>query len=148
MQMERSIKSGVRSGLVFPSEAGTPVDGANLRRSFHIMLKKAGLRKIRFHDLRHTYASLLLNLGESPAYVQEQLGHYSIQITVDTYGHLIPGSNRAAVNKLDNLGKSAPYTHPAKKEGLDESPNPLNSLARPGGFEPPTCGFVVRRSVH
>jgi hypothetical protein len=107
-----------------------------------------GLRNIRINDLCHTDASLLINLGESQACIEDQLGHHSIQITVDTYGHLIPGSNRAAVNKLDNLGKSAPYTHPAKKEGAGELPNPLNSLARPGGFEPPTCGFVVRRSVH
>ena len=56
----------------------------------------------RFHDIRHTFASLLLAQGESLHYVKEQLGHASIQTTVDIYGHLIPGSNRAAVNKLDD----------------------------------------------
>ncbi len=50
-------------------------------------------------------------------YVKEQLGHSSISITVDIYGHLIPGSNRKAVNKLDNLHPNVPYTHPAKKKG-------------------------------
>jgi len=49
----------------------------------------------RIHDLRHTFASLLLQQGESIVYAKEQLGHASIQITVDTYGHLIPGANRA-----------------------------------------------------
>jgi len=60
-----------------------------------------GLRKIRIHDLRHAFASLLLQHGESIVYVKEQLGHASIQITVTTYGHLIPGASRAAVDKLD-----------------------------------------------
>ena len=57
--------------------------------------------RIRLHDLRHTYASLLIQQGESLAYVQQQLGHSSIQVTVDVYGHLIPGANRAAVDRLD-----------------------------------------------
>ena len=63
---------------------------------FYGLLKKAGLRQVRFHDLRHSYASLLLQQGKSPVYVKEQLGHSSIQITVDCYGHLIPGGNRQA----------------------------------------------------
>jgi len=56
------------------------------------------------YALRHTYASLLIQNGESLAYVRDQLGHYSIKITVDTYGHLIPGANRAAVDRLDDGG--------------------------------------------
>jgi len=74
-----------------------------LRRVFKRPLKKAGLREIRPHDLRHTFASLLLSQKETPVYVKEQLGHSSIQITVDIHGHLIPGSNRKAVNNLDDL---------------------------------------------
>ncbi|MEM6551083.1 MAG: tyrosine-type recombinase/integrase [Planctomycetota bacterium] len=57
---------------------------------------------MRFHDIRHTFASLLLQNGESLHYVKEQMGHASIQTTVDTYGHLVPGSNRKAVNRLDD----------------------------------------------
>jgi len=53
------------------------------------------------HCLRHTFASLLLQQGESPAYVQRQLGHASIQLTVDTYGKWLPMGNKAAVNRLD-----------------------------------------------
>jgi len=66
-------------------------------------LAKAGLRYIRVHDLRHTFASLLIQNGESLAYVKEQMGHHSITITVDTYGHLVPGGNKAAVDRLDEL---------------------------------------------
>jgi integrase len=74
----------------------------NVRTVFTRLLDEAGLRHIRIHDLRHTFASLLLQQGESVVYVKEQLGHSSIQITVDTYGHLIPGANRAAVDGLDD----------------------------------------------
>ena len=72
-----------------------------MRKAFHRILIDAGLRRVRFHDLRHTFASLLLQQGESLAYVKDQMGHSSIQVTVDIYGHLVPGDNRAAVDKLD-----------------------------------------------
>jgi integrase len=61
------------------------------------------MRRVRFHDLRHTFASLLIAQGESLAYVKEQMGHSSIQVTVDIYGHLVPGGNRQAVDKLDDM---------------------------------------------
>jgi len=87
---------------VFTTRAGQIVDGDNLRsRVFYRILEQADLPRIRLHDLRHTYASLLIQQGESLAYVQQQLGHSSIQVTVDVYGHLIPGANRAAVDRLD-----------------------------------------------
>jgi integrase len=73
-------------------------------------LADAKLRRVRFHDLRHSFASLLLQNGESPTYVKEQMGHSSINVTVDIYGHLVPGGNRQAVDKLDDV---APIT--AKK---------------------------------
>ncbi len=69
-------------------------------RIFQRTLKRAGLRHIRLHDLRHTYATLLMQQGEDLTYIRDQLGHYSIQITVDTYGHLVAGSNRSAVERL------------------------------------------------
>ena len=87
---------------VFCSETGGLLHPHNLRdRVFYGLLTKAKLRKVRFHDLRHTFASLLLQQGESPVYVKEQMGHSSIQVTVDLYGHLIPGGNKQAVDRLD-----------------------------------------------
>jgi len=88
--------------LVFVNEEGNVIDDVNLRkRVFNKALEKAGMRRIRLHDLRHTFASLLIQNGESLAYVKDQLGHHSIQITVDIYGHLVPGANRQAVDRLD-----------------------------------------------
>jgi integrase len=88
---------------VFCNEEGNPLDGDNLRhRVFYKVLAKAGLRRIRFHDLRHTFASLLIQNGESLTYVRDQLGHSSIQVTIDISGHLIPGANRQAVDRLDD----------------------------------------------
>ncbi len=81
--------------------AGANLDAANVRHVLKRILEKAELRHIRIHDLRHTFASLLIQNGESLAYVRDQMGHASITLTVDTYGHLVPGSNRAAVDRLD-----------------------------------------------
>jgi integrase len=77
--------------LVFTSEAGTPINPSNLRqRSFAPLLKEAGLPHIRFHDLRHTCATLLLSKGVHPKFVQELLGHATVAITLDTYSHVLP----------------------------------------------------------
>jgi integrase len=94
---------------VFCNELGRLLDKDNLRhRVFYRVLAKAGLRRIRLHDLRHTFASLLIQHGESLAYVKDQLGHSSIQVTVDIYGHLIPGANRAAADRLDEATSRNP----------------------------------------
>lgn len=88
--------------VVFCTPDGTPLDPANLRvRVFGQTLRRAGLRRIRIHDLRHTFASLLINQGENLKYVQEQLGHSSITTTVDRYGHLMPDAHRGASSRLD-----------------------------------------------
>lgn len=83
------------------ARGGTQLDPSNLRKVFNRLLTDAKLRRVRFHDLRHSFASLLLGQGESLTYVKEQMGHSSINVTVDIYGHLVPGGNRAAVDKLD-----------------------------------------------
>lgn len=95
--------------LVFPTKIGTPQDATNmLRRQFFPALRRAGLPKIRFQDLRHTYASLLIDQGEYPKYIQDQLGHSTITLTMDIYGHLMKRVNRDAATKLGNtvLGTS------------------------------------------
>jgi integrase len=79
-------------GLVFATEAGTLINPSNLRqRSLAPLLKHAGLPHIRFHDLRHTCATLLLSKNVHPKFVQELLGHATIAITLDTYSHVLPG---------------------------------------------------------
>jgi integrase len=86
---------------VFCNQKGNPADMHNVKsRHFSKCLEKAGLRLIRFHDLRHSFASLLIQDGQSLKYVSDQLGHSSIKMTADIYGHLVPGANRQAVNRL------------------------------------------------
>jgi len=86
---------------VFCNHEGKVLDTNNLRnRALHKCLEAAKLRTIRLHDLRHSFASLLIQNGESLAYVRDQMGHSSIKVTVDIYGHLVPGANRQAVNRL------------------------------------------------
>jgi integrase len=88
---------------VFRNSYGTPLDPNNLRRRvFYKAVESASLKKFRIHDLRHTFATLLLENGESLSYLKDQLGHHSIQITVDTYGHVVSGNNRQAVDRLDD----------------------------------------------
>lgn len=101
---------------VFITPSWTRWDDSNLRRAFHWCLGKAEIRRVRFHDLRHTYASLMGEAGAPPKYVQEQLGHSSIQVTMDIYSHLFPGGNREWVKRLDDPlgeGKPAPQAHPS-----------------------------------
>jgi integrase len=87
--------------LVFPNEDGKPLSPINMvRRKYEPALKAAGLQRIRFHDLRHTFASLLIDQGEHPKYIQSQMGHASINITMDTYGHLMKSTNEDAAARL------------------------------------------------
>src|SRR5262249_40319240 len=100
-------------------------------------LSKAGVRRVRFHDLRHTFASRLLQNGESPAYVKDQMGHHSIKVTVDIYGHLVPGSNRAAVDRLDVTGRNPRAT--GAIGGDDQcAVNAGKEMVELRGFEPLT----------
>jgi integrase len=80
------------NGLVFATHGGKPLDSHNVARtSFKPLLKRAGLPDIRFHDLRHTCATLLLSRGHHPKLVQELLGHASVALTLDRYSHVLPG---------------------------------------------------------
>lgn len=89
--------------LVFPNEAGQPLNHSNLvARHFHPTLKKAGIERIRFHDLRHTYASLLIEQGENIKYIQTQLGHSSPTVTLNIYAHLMKPINQEAACRLEN----------------------------------------------
>ncbi len=88
--------------LVFANEVGRPIEGTNLiRRWFYPMLERADLPRIRFHDLRHTAATLLLGQGVHPKIVSEMLGHSQIAITLDLYSHVTPTMQRQAVEALE-----------------------------------------------
>jgi integrase len=89
--------------LVFPSGAGTPLTASNIRRDFRKLLAASELPKIRFHDLRHTAASLMLNHGIPVLIVSKRLGHSKPSITLDVYGHLIPSRQEEAAQLMDNL---------------------------------------------
>lgn len=90
-------------GLIFTTSNGTPIHPRNLLKEFKVILKQAGLPPIRFHDLRHTCASLLLNANVSPIVVARRLGHSKPSTTMDIYGHLIPDMQTEAAEKLDRL---------------------------------------------
>jgi len=113
LQIERKKETlqrgwGEVPAWVFTSRTGTMLDPDNFRaRVWPKLLAKAGIRQIRIHDLRHTYGSLLIAQGESLVYVKEQMGHHSIRVTVDTYGHLVPGGNKEAADRLDEPEESA-----------------------------------------
>ena len=89
--------------LVFPSIEGKPLDPCVLSHNFTRIVKKAGLENVRFHDLRHTFASLMLLRGGKPKVVSEALGHSSVAFTMDTYSHIIEGMQGDAMALLDEV---------------------------------------------
>src|SRR4030042_4814694 len=91
----------VEHGLIFTNSIGGPIIPRNLLRDFYKLIKAAGLPRIRFHDLRHTAASLMLNNGVPAIVVSRRLGHSKASITLDVYGHLIPGMQAEAAELID-----------------------------------------------
>jgi integrase len=89
--------------LVFMGPHGTPVDPGTLQDHHSKIVKSAGLPGTRFHDLRHTFASLMLLAGVHPKVVSEMLGHSSVAFTLDTYSHVIGGLQKAAMQRLDEV---------------------------------------------
>jgi integrase len=88
-------------GLVFCQPNGKPIDPRNFNRRFSQVIQQAGLPHIRLHNSRHTFATLLLELGESPKTVQTMLGHSSAKITLDIYSHVSLELEKRAVDKLN-----------------------------------------------
>jgi integrase len=104
-QLEEKLESGALyedQGLVFATGKGTPLDAQNVvNRHFKPLLRRAGLPNIRWHDLRHTCATLLLSRGTHPTYVQKLLGHASVQLTLDRYSHWMPSMGKHTANAMD-----------------------------------------------
>jgi integrase len=93
--------------LVFCQDNGKPLDMDHIyHRDFRRVLKKAGLRGMPMHGLRHTYAALVIAAGHNPKYLQHQMGHGSVQITLDLYGHLYDEANREAAKKTEAFYKT------------------------------------------
>ncbi|MBI4537170.1 MAG: site-specific integrase [candidate division NC10 bacterium] len=111
MAAEAAVNGREPSPWVFPAlgDPSKPLNIHTLENAWTRLLTRAGLRHLRIHGLRHTYASSLLQAGESIQYVKQQLRHSTIKLTVDLYGHLIPGKGRAAVTRLEER-TSAPAT--------------------------------------
>ena len=106
---KRQMAAGfARVEYVFCNQGGGPMRRSHFHAdNFKPLLKRAGLRAVRFHDLRHTHATLMLLAGENPKVVQERLGHSSIGITLDTYSHVLPSVQTGAAAKLDLIIKAA-----------------------------------------
>lgn len=103
---ERLLAGGDWDGswdLVFTTRTGRPLEGARINRDLKLLLKKADLPPQRFHDLRHTCASLLLASGTAPRMVMEWLGHSQIGITMNIYAHVMPAAMQEAADKLAAL---------------------------------------------
>lgn len=149
-ELEAMAAGKPRPEWVFSNEEGKILDPDNLRhRIFYKALEKAELRRVRLHDLRHTFCSRLIANGESLAYVRDQMGHSSIQVTVDLYGHLVPGSNKQAVDRLDEPVELAQIeAEPAtiRNQVREADSVAVGSVAKlliclepASGVEPPTC---------
>ncbi len=89
--------------LVFTSVEGKPIDAHVLSHAFGVLAKRAGLGHVRFHDLRHTFASLMLQRGAKPKVISEALGHASVGFTMDVYSHIIEGMQKDAMALLDEV---------------------------------------------
>jgi integrase len=96
-----------RDGLVFSSRTGRPLSGTSVTHQFQALLAAAGLARLRFHDLRHTHAALLIHLGVQPRLIMERLGHASIVTTMNVYGHIMPAAGREAARALDQMFEQA-----------------------------------------
>jgi len=109
-QLQERLLAGSRWhewGLVFTSTIGTPMEARNVSHRFQAILVAAGLPRIRFHDLRHSAATLMLAQRVSPRVVMETLGHSTIGMTMNTYAHVIPALQRDAADLMDAILRPA-----------------------------------------
>ncbi len=91
--------------LVFAQKNGKPIQPTEMARNYRKFVDISGLPYIRFHDLRHTHATLLLKQGVHPKVVSERLGHSTIGITMDTYTHVLPNMQKEAAHQFEQLLK-------------------------------------------
>ncbi|MGX9932000.1 site-specific integrase [Virgibacillus salarius] len=116
--------SYIDNNLVVATSIGTHVLPSNLGRAFRRSIKQSKLNKIRFHDLRHTHASMLFVLGVHPKIVQERLGHSSIQVTLDTYSHMLPNMQEAVAESLESAFKKQQENKNSSSDFMSDVTNP------------------------
>src|SRR5262249_33868920 len=105
-QLEERLAAGPAwedCGFVFASPVGTALDQRNVTREFRALLAAANLPAVRFHDLRHTAATLLLAQGVDPRTIMETLGHSQISLTMNTYSHVLPSLQEDAAAKMNAI---------------------------------------------
>ena len=105
-QLENRLAAGPAwhdTGFVFTKGDGSPIDPEKVTHAFARVARGAGLTGVRFHDLRHTHASLMLQAGVHPKVVSERLGHASVTITLDTYSHVLPGLQEDATARFSEV---------------------------------------------
>jgi len=141
---KKALKSGSEIPALVFNRNGEVIEQNYIRRIYERILNKAGLRHIKFHGLRHSFASILLSKGESPVYVKEQMGHSSINITVDIYGKWIPTTNLVGVNRLDSTQPDATQTQPKKTEKAQ----PAEIAPKKAYMVPKTRLELVQASAH
>jgi len=105
--LEAQRKKAGGSEYVFPSSTGGPMSPDSVLHMLQRVLKRAGLERVRFHDLRHTFATLALQNGVDVKTVSGMLGHYSAGFTLDTYAHVTTAAQREAANTMGNVLSSA-----------------------------------------
>jgi integrase len=113
-------------GYILPGDAGAFIDPDSFDAEVWVPIPtKAELARVRFHDLRHFFASMLIAQGESPAYVRDQMGHSSIQVTFDTYGHLFPQARQEATDRYEEaMQKARPKR---SQQPAEDVPGPIGS---------------------
>jgi integrase len=104
--------------LIFPADDGTPRNPDAVSRQFRRFILTTDLPRIRFHDLRHTCASLMIDNETNPKVIQEQLRHSSISTTMDIYGHLMPGMQSEAMGRVDERIRKAMENDNVTKRAL------------------------------
>ena len=124
------------------------------KRIWYPMIKKAGLRRVRIHDMRHCFVSLLISEGRSLHYIKEAVGHSSINVTSDIYGHWVGNPKNKTVEVLDDvIGMTGnriqnARSHMGNKKGYLNLDNPLNILGDPTGIRTRVTGVRGRRPNH
>jgi len=130
-------QQSIGDDLLFPGEGGNPISVRTLSESYFLpALEKAGLRRFRFHDLRHTFGSLLIEAGAPLPYVKDQMGHSSIQITADKYIHLISGRNVGFIDRLDAKKEAQPSATQAQPGSEQESEETVSDWCERGDSNP------------